>query len=191
MNPENSSSVPVVIDHTLALVSHSPQETRHLGARLAAVLGPGDVIALQGELGSGKTQFVKGLARGLGIPESVHSPTFILANEYRSGRLPLFHVDAYRVANAGEAIGFGLDDYLNDVGLTAIEWAERIQAALPAELLWIEFRHLNEKERAISIQARGRHYEQLLEEFALLLTSGPFSLSRMPFRSEEGRGDGR
>ncbi len=150
---------------TFDLVSHSPQETQRLGARLASLLHPADVIALQGELGSGKTQFVKGLARGLGIKESVHSPTFILANEYRSGRMPLFHVDAYRLADAGEALGFGFDDYLNDAGVTAIEWAERIRAALPGEHLWIEFRHLGDTERGILFRARGPRYELLLEEF--------------------------
>ncbi len=165
MSAQDLSPIPAIADHVLALVSHSPRDTQRLGARLAALVRPGDVIAMQGELGSGKTQFVKGLARGLGVKESVHSPTFILANEYRSGRLPLFHVDAYRVADAGEAVGFGLDDYLNDVGVTAIEWAERIQAALPAELLWIEFRHRSDTERGISIQARGKRYEELLEEF--------------------------
>ena len=148
----------------LELVSHSPAQTQSLGAQLAALLQPGDVLGLQGELGAGKTQFVKGLARGLGVRESVHSPTFILANEYRSGRLPLFHVDAYRVASAGEAIGFGFEDYVNDFGVTAIEWAERIRAALPAEHLWIEFRHLGETARGISMQAHGKRYAQLLDE---------------------------
>ncbi len=142
--------------------STSPSETQRLGALVARLLQPGDVLALLGELGAGKTNFVKGLARGLGVKESVHSPTFILANEYRSGRMPLFHVDAYRVASAGEAIGFGFDDYLNDDGVTVIEWAERITSALPAEHLVIEFQHVGENERAIKMTAHGERYARLI-----------------------------
>ncbi len=142
----------------------SPSETQRLGAQVARLLQPGDVLALYGELGAGKTNFVKGLARGLRVKESVHSPTFILANEYRSGRMPLFHVDAYRVATAGEAIGFGFDDYLNDDGVTVIEWADRIQGALPAEHLVVRFQYLGENEREISITAHGERYARLITE---------------------------
>src|SRR5919206_1860961 len=102
---------------SLNLISHDVQETQRLGAQLGARVAPGDVIALQGDLGSGKTNFVKGLARGLGIKASVHSPTFILMNEYREGRLPLYHVDAYRLSGPAEAINLGLEDYLNDLGV--------------------------------------------------------------------------
>ncbi len=164
MEPQVSTSAPAATS-VVEFVTHSPAETQRLGARLAVPALPGDVIALQGELGTGKTQFVKGLARGLGVRESVHSPTFILANEYRSGRMPLFHVDAYRVESASEAIGFGLEDYLNDAGLTVVEWAERIRSALPPEHLWIEFDYVEQDARRISIQARGKRYEQLLGEF--------------------------
>ncbi len=155
----------IIAAHMLDLISHSPEQTQRLGAWLASLAAPGDVYALHGDLGSGKTNFVKGLARGLGIKEAVHSPTFILANEYRGGRLPLFHIDAYRVASAGEAIGFGLDDYLNERGVTAIEWAERILPALPPEHLQIEFSYISESKRGIVMQAHGAHYERLLQEF--------------------------
>lgn len=148
----------------LDLISHSPEQTQRLGARLGTLLAAGDVIGLQGELGSGKTNFVKGVARGLGIRDEIHSPTFILANEYRGGRLPLFHVDAYRVRDANEAQGFGVDDYLNDDGVVVVEWAERIQSALPAEKLWMEFRHLSESKRSLRITAAGDHYQYLLNE---------------------------
>lgn len=148
----------------LDLISHSPEQTERLGARLGRLLASGDVIALSGELGAGKTHFVKGLARGLDITDEVRSPTFILANEYRGGRLPLFHVDAYRVASAAEALGFGLEDYLDGEGVTAIEWAERIRPVLPPAHLWIEFRHLTETKRKILMQAKGARYEQLLAE---------------------------
>lgn len=123
----------------------------------------GDVIALQGDLGAGKTNFVQGLARGLGIAEDVNSPTFILANEYYSGRLPLYHVDAYRVADAAEAEGFGLDDYLNGDGVTVVEWAERVRGALPRDVLWIEFAYVSENERQLLFTAHREHSLELLE----------------------------
>jgi len=154
----------IVAAEMLDVISHSVEQTQRFGARLGSLVGAGDVIALQGELGSGKTNFVKGLARGLAIHGTVHSPTFILANEYRGGRLPLFHVDAYRVGDAAEALGFGLDDYFNDDGVTVIEWAERIRAALPTEHLWIGFRHISDTKRGILMQAHGSHYQKLLDE---------------------------
>ena len=94
----------------LEILSTSVQATQTLGENLARLLAAGDVIALQGDLGAGKTNLVQGIARGLDITEDVNSPTFILANEYTRGRLPLYHIDAYRLENAAEARGFGLDD---------------------------------------------------------------------------------
>lgn len=145
------------------MTSTSVQETHALGARLGNIVQAGDVIALQGDLGAGKTNFVQGLARGLNIVEDVNSPTFILANEYYSGRLPLFHIDAYRVADAAEAEGFGLDDYLNGDGVTVIEWAERVRGALPRDVLWIEFAYVSENERQLLFTARRAHSLELLE----------------------------
>lgn len=153
----------------LELVSAGVEQTQQLGAQLGRLARQGDVFALQGELGSGKTNFVKGLARGLEIENEVHSPTFILANEYRGGRLPLYHIDAYRVANAAEAQGFGLDDYLNGDGIVVIEWAERIREALPMENLWIEFRHLGETERGLKFTAHGDDYVALLQKYMALI----------------------
>ncbi len=156
-----------------AFVSQSVAQTQQCGERLGELARAGDLFCLEGELGSGKTCFVQGLGRGLGIIEAIHSPTFILANEHRGGRLPLFHLDLYRVRSAGEAIGFGLDDYLSGDGVLAIEWAEKIRDALPRERLWIAFRHLGsqtsrplagETRRGISIQASGARYEELLSE---------------------------
>lgn len=149
---------------TLDLVSSNVEQTQQLGERVGTLVQPGDVIGLQGELGAGKTNFVQGLARGLALRDQVHSPTFILANEYRGGRMPLYHVDAYRVENAAEALGFGLDDYLNGEGVVVVEWAERIRAALPSELLWIEFRHRGETARDIRMEAYGARYEMLLQD---------------------------
>lgn len=145
------------------MVSQSVEQTHELGARLAAHLRAGDVLALQGDLGAGKTNFVQGLARGLGITEDVTSPTFILANEYYTGRVPLFHVDVYRVENADEAAGFGLDDYLNGNGVTVVEWAERVRAALPHDVLWVELEYVSENERSLRFRPGGARSQELLE----------------------------
>lgn len=156
---------PVSSDHVLDIISHSAAQTQRLGARLGELAQTGDLFCLEGELGSGKTCFVQGLGRGLGILEAIHSPTFILANEHRNGRLPLFHLDAYRMGSAAEALGIGLDDYLAGDGVCVIEWAEKIRAALPPERLWIVFRYLGETKRALLVRASGARYEALLSEF--------------------------
>ncbi len=134
-----------------------------LGARVGARVQRGDIICLQGELGAGKTTFTQGLGRGLGIADVIHSPTFILANEHRGGRVPLYHLDLYRVASAAEAIGFGLDDYLAGEGVCVIEWAEKILTALPRECLWITFQHHGENARKFIFDARGARYEELIQ----------------------------
>ncbi len=146
------------------ITSTSVEQTRALGARLGSVVRAGDVIALQGDLGAGKTNFVQGLARGLQITEDVNSPTFILANEYHSGRLPLYHIDAYRVSDAAEAEGFGLDDYLFGDGVTVIEWAERVRDALPQDVLWLEFEYRDETTRALYVRAPGANAGRLAKE---------------------------
>jgi tRNA threonylcarbamoyladenosine biosynthesis protein TsaE len=156
---------PVSDAHTLDLISHSVAQTQRLGARLGELARAGDLFCLEGDLGSGKTCFAQGLARGLGITAGVHSPTFILANEHRGGRLPLFHLDVYRVGAPGEALGIGLEDYLAGDGVCVIEWAEKIRAVLPAEYLWITFRHVAETKRGVLVEARGARYAELLSEF--------------------------
>ncbi|MBI2925973.1 MAG: tRNA (adenosine(37)-N6)-threonylcarbamoyltransferase complex ATPase subunit type 1 TsaE [Verrucomicrobia bacterium] len=108
------------------LISHSPEETQQIGEDWGRAALPGWVIGLTGELGAGKTQLVKGLARGLGVPVRVHSPTFTLVNEYRGGRLPLFHIDLYRLATPEQITGAGLEEYLaGAIGVVVVEWAER------------------------------------------------------------------
>jgi tRNA threonylcarbamoyladenosine biosynthesis protein TsaE len=106
-------------------ISHSPAETAALGEEWGRVAESGLVIGLSGDLGAGKTQFVKGLARGLGIAERVHSPTFALVNIYSGGRLTLFHLDLYRLDTPQQITAAGLEDYLSPAGITVIEWAER------------------------------------------------------------------
>jgi tRNA threonylcarbamoyladenosine biosynthesis protein TsaE len=110
----------------LEIISHSPAETEALGEQLGRAAKRGLVIALSGDLGAGKTQLVKGLARGLGIMARVHSPTFTLVNEYAGGRLRLFHLDLYRLETRGQILAAGLEEYLQPDGVAVIEWAGRI-----------------------------------------------------------------
>jgi tRNA threonylcarbamoyladenosine biosynthesis protein TsaE len=105
--------------------SNSPEETQSLGEQWGRAARPGQIIGLSGDLGAGKTQFVKGIARGLGISRLIQSPTFALLNLYPEGRLPLAHMDLYRLENLQQIVSAGLEDYLSTDGLTVIEWAER------------------------------------------------------------------
>ena len=116
--------------------THSPEETWQLASELAESLDPGTVIALHGDLGAGKTCFIQGLAVALQINEPVTSPTYTLICEYQ-GKLPLYHIDLYRLSGPEEVLGLGLEEYFESDGLTAIEWAERAEGLLPPDLLHI------------------------------------------------------
>jgi tRNA threonylcarbamoyladenosine biosynthesis protein TsaE len=136
------------------VVSHSDAQTEAIGADLATRLGPGARVLLHGELGAGKTAFVRGVATGLGIdPDEVSSPTFTLVQEYRGGRLPLFHVDLYRLA-AGEVDDLGLDALAAD-GVLAIEWAERLPRE-DADAIHVRLEHAGDDRRRIVIGGGGR-----------------------------------
>jgi tRNA threonylcarbamoyladenosine biosynthesis protein TsaE len=128
-------------------ILRSPEETVALGHAFAGRVGPNDVLALSGDLGAGKTHFVKGLAAGLSVSTPVTSPTFTLLHEYRGGRLPVFHFDFYRLETAEEALGIGLDDYLMAGGVVVIEWAEKFAELLPPTTRRLELRLLSETER--------------------------------------------
>ncbi|MDQ7041731.1 MAG: tRNA (adenosine(37)-N6)-threonylcarbamoyltransferase complex ATPase subunit type 1 TsaE [Rhodothermus sp.] len=129
----------------------SPEATLTLGRRLAKHLGPGDVVALYGDLGTGKTQLVKGIAAGLGIPETaVSSPTFTLVHEYRGGRLPLYHFDAYRLRTLEEFYDLGYEEYFYGDGVSVVEWADRIEPLLPPHTLRVRLEHLGGDRRRIS-----------------------------------------
>jgi tRNA threonylcarbamoyladenosine biosynthesis protein TsaE len=119
--------------------TNSPEETWELAAELADKLEAGTVIALHGDLGAGKTCFIQGFAAALGIDEPITSPTYTLIGEYE-GRLPLHHLDLYRLSGPEEALGLGLDEYFDVNGITAIEWAERAEGLLPDNLLHIEIK---------------------------------------------------
>jgi len=148
------------------VASASADETRALGSRLGGLLEPGDVIALSGPLGAGKTCFVQGLAEGLGIDPSVPvtSPTFTLAGEY-PGRTPLRHADFYRVDGYDRLLDAGFDDMLDGRGVLVVEWPERLPGALPDERLEIRIGPLGESSRRLWIGARGARAGRIREEF--------------------------
>jgi len=139
--------------HPNKIVTNSAEQTKLLAERLASNLNAGDIVALEGELGSGKTQFVQGLARGLGVSENgyVRSPSFILLNEYK-GRLPLYHFDFYRLHNVSELDDLGLEEYFDGKGITVIEWADRFPGTLPERMIHIKFEIVDETHRAITIK---------------------------------------
>ena len=114
----------------MQITTHSADETQALGQKLASRLAPGDVIAYFGDLGAGKTAFTRGLAQGLGITDPVTSPTYTIANEYLSGRIPLFHFDMYRLSSSDELFDIGWEDYLSRGGVCAVEWSENVEDAL-------------------------------------------------------------
>jgi len=146
------------------ITSNSPETTRQLGQKLGALLQPGDLVCLQGDLGAGKTTFVQGLAAGWGAQDEVSSPTFVLVNVYRgAGEARLFHLDTYRIESAAEAEELDLDSMLEQ-GPLLIEWPERVQAILPNENLWISLEYLDENQRQLALTATGPRYTLLLEQ---------------------------
>lgn len=135
--------------------SMNPDQTRHIGCTLGKALKGGEVLAITGDLGSGKTQLVKGIAQGLGIaPSDITSPTFTLIHEHE-GHIPLFHVDLYRLEKPGEVEAIGLEEYFSRDGVVAIEWAERATTLLPANTVDITLAHQGGDKRRISITQRG------------------------------------
>ena len=142
------------------MISRSVEETERLGADLARALRPGDVVALIGEIGAGKTTFVRGLAQGLGVPaSSVASPSFVLVRQYTSGRIPLYHADLFRLDSLPQAANVGLEDYYEKGGVTLIEWANQVPGVLPEEFLEVRFEVVSPEARRLSVAARGPRYQ--------------------------------
>ena len=139
----------------MEVLTRSEAETEALGARLAAVLAPGSVVAYRGGLGMGKTAFTRGLARGLGYKGRVTSPTFTIVNEYEGGRLPLFHFDMYRLEGADALFDIGWEDYLDRGGVCAVEWSELTEEALPPETVFVTIARSPEGENARVITIEG------------------------------------
>ena len=135
------------------IITHSPEETRALGARLARLLQPGAVVAFTGDLGAGKTAFISGMAQGLDIPERVTSPTFTIVNEYEGGRLPLFHFDMYRLGSADELFHIGWEDYLARGGVCAVEWSENVAEAIEDDAVRVDIaRGEDDNSRVIRVE---------------------------------------
>ena len=128
------------------------EQTEALGFRLGQLIQPGAVIAYTGDLGAGKTAFTRGLARGLGIPDRVTSPTFTIVNEYEGGRLPLFHFDMYRLGSSDELFDIGWEDYLARGGVCAVEWSENVDDALDEDAIRVDIRRgAQDDQRVISV----------------------------------------
>ena len=145
-------------------ISHSAEETQALGEAWGRAAAAGLVIGLTGDLGAGKTQLAKGVARGLGIAARIHSPTFTLVNEYAGGRLPLFHVDLYRLQTLEQILAAGLEEYFQPTGVSVIEWAEKLfpiqgsstaARGLPAHFRRVQIETINENERRIIYEDFG------------------------------------
>ncbi|MBI5038546.1 MAG: tRNA (adenosine(37)-N6)-threonylcarbamoyltransferase complex ATPase subunit type 1 TsaE [Nitrospirae bacterium] len=153
----------------MQVYTKSVAETISIGRSLGRILSSGDVVCLTGELGAGKTYFVKGLAGGLGVigirGKGVTSPTFIIIREYK-GRLPLYHIDLYRIGVVEDLRDIGMEEVIYGRGVTAIEWAERIADRLPDERIEITLRYEDKKTRLIEMTAFGRHHTQVLKKTA-------------------------
>jgi tRNA threonylcarbamoyladenosine biosynthesis protein TsaE len=152
----------VIEKGSFEVISRSPTQTRRIGMRLGEMLEPGDVIGLEGNLGAGKTTLVQGIASGWGSYDSVSSPTYVLVNVYRRlDRKQLFHLDAFRLTSPEEAIDLDIDAML-DQGPLLVEWADRIEEALPEDFLWVNMRFINDEQRDFIVHARGDRHKKLL-----------------------------
>ncbi|MEE8390271.1 MAG: tRNA (adenosine(37)-N6)-threonylcarbamoyltransferase complex ATPase subunit type 1 TsaE [Anaerolineae bacterium] len=168
---------PILDQQTLEFVSRSPDQTQRLGARLGALLQGGDVICLEGALGSGKTCLAQGVGRGWGVGQALISPTFVLVREYMrpengDGNIQgvrLYHIDLYRISGADETLSLGVDEFLGEErSVFVIEWAERARALIPPEHLWIRLNfsdRIDQMRRALYFTAQGERHETLLREF--------------------------
>lgn len=147
----------------LDLISHSPEQTQRIGARIGELALPGDIFLLAGRLGTGKTCLTQGIARGLNIKEHALSPSFVIMRELY-GRLPLYHIDLFRLDHVEEIEELGLDDYLYGKGVCVVEWAEKGLSVLPTEHLLIQIDYLSDTERSFKLEPRGKRYQELLTQ---------------------------
>ncbi|TCI25342.1 tRNA (adenosine(37)-N6)-threonylcarbamoyltransferase complex ATPase subunit type 1 TsaE [Exiguobacterium sp. SH3S2] len=143
------------------LITHSAPETQAVAEKLAALVKAGTVITLNGDLGAGKTTFTQGFAKGLGVTRNVNSPTFTIMKQYQ-GRLPLYHMDVYRLEDTGDDIG--LEEYINGDGVAIVEWSNLIESSLPTERLAITIERTGDEERSITFIPTGEAYDTLVKE---------------------------
>ena len=144
------------------ITTHNEKETLEIAQNFESEKFPNMIICLNGELGSGKTMFTKGIANGLGIEEVITSPTFTIIKEYLDGEMPLYHMDVYRLD--GDTTGVGIEDYYTKGGIVVIEWANTIKDVLPEERLDIKFKISGENSRTLIITPHGQKYEELCED---------------------------
>jgi tRNA threonylcarbamoyladenosine biosynthesis protein TsaE len=155
----------VIEKGSFEVISRSPNQTRRVGMRLGELLQPGDVICLEGNLGSGKTTLVQGIASGWGSYDAVTSPSYVLVNVYRRlDQKKLYHLDAYRLSGPAEAVDLDLEEMLSQ-GPLLVEWADRISQALPEDHLWFKMRAINEEQRDFIVHARGDRHQEILGHF--------------------------
>ncbi len=152
---------------SLELVTQSPEQTQKLGMRIGELALPGDVLLLVGELGAGKTCLTQGIAWGLGIEEYTMSPSFVITRELY-GRLPLYHIDLYRLDRIEESMELGLDDYLYGRGVCVVEWAEKALSILPKTHLLIRIGYLSDTGRSFQIEPSGQRYLELVKQLRKL-----------------------
>ncbi len=153
----------------------SASETIRIGKNIGSLLLPGDIVALVGELGAGKTQFIKGLAAGVGVgkPTYISSPSFTLINEY-VGKVRFYHIDLFRLKSEKEAEELGLEEYFQGGGITAIEWADKIPSLLPEEILWINICYTGKNIRSFEMIGKGKRYEDLINKFQFQISNFKF-----------------
>ncbi|KDN57680.1 tRNA (adenosine(37)-N6)-threonylcarbamoyltransferase complex ATPase subunit type 1 TsaE [Exiguobacterium sp. AB2] len=143
------------------LITHSAAETQAVAEKLATLVTAGTVITLNGDLGAGKTTFTQGFGKGLGVKRNVNSPTFTIMKQYQ-GRLPLYHMDVYRLEDTGDDIG--LEEYINGDGVAIVEWSNLIESSLPAERLAITIERVGDEERRLTFEPIGQKYETIVKE---------------------------
>ena len=148
--------------NNIEIVSHSPNDTHSIGIQLGLIAEAGSVILMTGELGAGKTALTQGIAEGLGVAERPRSPTFVMATEYM-GRLPLYHLDLYRIEHASELDELGLDEYVSALGVTVIEWAEKAPKMFLSDYLWITLNVIDEETRHIKLVANHDRYRPFID----------------------------
>ncbi len=153
------------------LISHSPEETQKIGVRIGELAQPGDTFFLVGTLGAGKTCLTQGVAWGLGIKEYAVSPSFTLVRELY-GRLPLYHIDLYRLDRIEEIEDLGLEEYFQGNGVCVVEWAEKGLGVLPEEYLMISLSYLSDTARNLQFSSSGKRYSEALEQIRDLVQSG-------------------
>lgn len=151
----------------ITVMSNSLEQTKQLAENLAPLLSRGDVITFSGDLGAGKTTFVQGLAKALDVKDRVNSPTFNILKPYFYGRIPLYHIDAYRLEDGNKDIG--LEEFIDGDGVTVVEWPQYIEEYLPKSQLNIEIVNVGTSSRTLTFTSTGERYQKLLEEYERLI----------------------